>query len=342
MKPSTSSSATAGRDARFVHYLQQRCQQDRGYAARVKRADQPTGEAQLWDTLTAFHLDPADREAIWPYTLIAAAQARDDSEQHYRLPLGAALAALATDDPHNRSLQMRLQRLLVCRSGRELAQVLKPLLRYLQAQLPGELDYIGLLADLKQFSDAPQKVKARWAAQFWQAEDDAPALKQKSESACAAFVQHVLAGCQADTGYQAVLKRADNPTTEYQSWSLLGRLGVDLNDEDMRESCALIAAALARSKMEHEGDTALGRVIALSYPDGTRDLAAQTMLRHVLNCTTAAELRAVLRPLLALIRQRNKAGLCYHRLLFDLLSFSHKQEEIRQRWARDFYASAKK
>ena len=42
------------RSTAFVDYLCQRCPKDKGFAARLRRADNPATEYQCWDTLAAF------------------------------------------------------------------------------------------------------------------------------------------------------------------------------------------------------------------------------------------------------------------------------------------------
>ena len=62
------------------------------------------------------------------------------------------------------------------------------------------------------------------------------------------FVKEVLQQIHGDKGLSARLRRADNPDTEYQSWELLARYGINLEWESQRLPYTTIVAALARTK----------------------------------------------------------------------------------------------
>lgn len=151
------------------------------------------------------------------------------------------------------------------------------------------------------------------------------------------FISYLFEQCQKDKGFAARLRRASNPATEYQSWEILGRFGIDLENGYERRVFALVAAALANSRAEQNGVLTLGRAIALSFPDGNKSDQAATRLRRLLACDSSSEVCSVLRTLMTLVQSRVSQTLDYEQLLNDLLWFS---DRTKARWAQQFYARA--
>ncbi|NNM58935.1 MAG: type I-E CRISPR-associated protein Cse2/CasB [Legionellales bacterium] len=159
-----------------------------------------------------------------------------------------------------------------------------------------------------------------------------------------AFVDYIIKRCQSDNGFRAVLKRADNPTTEYQSWEALAGFGVNLEHQNTRLPHALIAAALARTKTEENGTGQIGQAIARCYDDGNKSDQAKAKLRRLLACNSTPEVCRILRPLFSLIESKSHIRLDYARLLNDLLWFNQEdgQTRIKARWAQHFYNHVEK
>ncbi|MDF0604422.1 type I-E CRISPR-associated protein Cse2/CasB [Neisseriaceae bacterium TC5R-5] len=170
-KPSTAQSPAPNRQQRFVQSLLQRCQQDKGLAAALRRADNPATEYQSWEFLAAHHIDLEQNSQRLPYTTIAAALARSKITHNGSLPLGQALARSypsEKNDQKNSPAKARLRRLLACNQLDELCPVLRPLLTLIDSRLPGQLDYARLLTELCYFERHPEQSKARWAQSFYQ------------------------------------------------------------------------------------------------------------------------------------------------------------------------------
>lgn len=159
------------------------------------------------------------------------------------------------------------------------------------------------------------------------------------ESREARFVAQVLARTQKDKGLAARLGRADNPTTEYQSWEFLAGFGIDLEQQGQRLPFVTVAAAMAKAKAERNGSLRLGQAIAGCYSDGAQSDQAKAKLRRLLACDELPELCRILRPLLALIASRVSAPLDYIRLLQQLRSFAFdaQRQRIQAQWAQEFY-----
>lgn len=152
-----------------------------------------------------------------------------------------------------------------------------------------------------------------------------------------AFVTFTIEQCQKDKGIAAKLKRADNPNTEYRCWEHLAAFHIDLEKEFERLPYATIAAAIAKSKAEHNGNIGIGRAIALCYEDGNASDQAKAKLRRLLACEAVDEVCRILRPLLSLIEAKAGLNLNYAQLLSDLLYFHSNPQLIKSRWAQDFY-----
>lgn len=163
---------------------------------------------------------------------------------------------------------------------------------------------------------------------------------EKASSPEARFVQVLIQRCQQDKGLAARLRRADNPSTEYQSWDFLASFGIDLEKPHQRLSYITVAAALAKAKLERNGSLKLGRAIADCYSDGNQSDQAKAKLRRVLACDELPELCRVLRPVLALIDSRVAQPLDFVDLLTQLRRFAYggdSAQRVKAQWAQTFY-----
>lgn len=154
------------------------------------------------------------------------------------------------------------------------------------------------------------------------------------------FINSIIQRCQEDKGLAARLRRADNPSTEYQSWELLAAYGVDLEKEWKRLPFATLAAAIAKAKIERNGNLGLGRAIAACYDDGWDNAQAKARLRRLLACDDLPELCRILRPLFSLIDSKAGRPLDYAHLLRQLQRFAFDAQRIKVQWAQEFYGNA--
>tara|TARA_R110001583_G_scaffold60475_2_gene179641 strand:- start:4041 stop:4598 length:558 start_codon:yes stop_codon:yes gene_type:complete len=165
----------------------------------------------------------------------------------------------------------------------------------------------------------------------------APTEAAAPPSKAARFVDGVLKRCQQDKGLAARLRRADNPSTEYQSWELLAAYNIDLEKSYERLPYAAVGSAMSRAKAERNGSMKLGQAIARCYDDGQESAQAKAKLRRLLACSDTGEACRILRGILTLIASRVSPPLDYARLLTQLLRFHWQPEKIKAQWAQEFY-----
>lgn len=152
------------------------------------------------------------------------------------------------------------------------------------------------------------------------------------------FVNFIMQRCTQDKGFAALVKRADNPNTEYYSWEILAPF-IDLTRRDKRIPYAYIAAALADGKITQNGHEGIGRLLALCYEQNGEQThkqnSAKLKLRRLLACQSGVEACTVLRGLFSLIRANGLAErLDYAALLRELIYFN---DDVKAKWASEFY-----
>jgi CRISPR system Cascade subunit CasB len=155
-----------------------------------------------------------------------------------------------------------------------------------------------------------------------------------------AFVEFIIDRCK-DKGTAAALRRADNPSTEYQSWEYLAAFNIDLETPQQRVPYAAIAASIAKAKIEHNGQSGIGTGIALCYDDGNQSEQAKAKLRRLLACDSCVEACRILRPLFSQIESKGSCKLDYGRLLNQLLRFDFDSQSVKSQWAADFFRQSK-
>ncbi|WP_299139128.1 type I-E CRISPR-associated protein Cse2/CasB [uncultured Vibrio sp.] len=151
----------------FVNYLFAQCERKKGFAARLRRADNPATEYQSWEALAKFSVNldiPSER---LPHALIAAAVAKSRTSANGAVSLGQAIALAYNEGVNSNQANARLRRLLACHDVEETCRILRPLITLIQSRVRDPLDYTALLKDLVWFNRDPQRTKARWAQQFY-------------------------------------------------------------------------------------------------------------------------------------------------------------------------------
>ena len=143
-----------------------RCKKDKGFAATLKRADNPDTAYQAWEILADFKVPLNVESKRLPYALVLAAVARSSRENDGNLGLGAALANAYQDDGGRDSdaAKVKLRRILACDDVIEVCQVLRPILQLICSRGVG-ISFEKLLKDLISFN--PEKTLACWAQYFF-------------------------------------------------------------------------------------------------------------------------------------------------------------------------------
>lgn len=163
--------ATPGRA--FVSYVIEKAGEDKGLAAALRRADNPATQYQSWAFLLGFHIDIEKDWKRVPYAAIAAAVARSKQQKDGSVPFMKALAQVypeqKIEDKDKGPAAARLRRLLACTSAVECCSVLRPMFALVRSKGADDIDYGGLLDDLLWFDSSQERIKARWATDFYQA-----------------------------------------------------------------------------------------------------------------------------------------------------------------------------
>lgn len=151
---------------RFVELTIKRCQQDNALAAALRRADNPATEYQSWEHLAAF-VDLDNTTQRLPYATVAAAIARAKATQNGSTPIGLAIAQCYEEGSQSDQAKAKLRRLLACGQVDEACRILRPLLSLIEAKTGSALNYAQLLNDLLYFNIDSQRIKSRWAMDFY-------------------------------------------------------------------------------------------------------------------------------------------------------------------------------
>lgn len=152
------------REQRFVDAVIERCEKDKGIAARLRRADNPATEYQSWELLGWFGVDIEKDYERLPFVTVAAAIAKAKAERNGTLTLGRAIAACYKDGSNDDQAKARVRRLLACSDLSEVCRILRPLLTLIDSRVGQPLDYVRLLQQLRFFN---HRSKTQWAQEFY-------------------------------------------------------------------------------------------------------------------------------------------------------------------------------
>lgn len=167
-KSPAASGKIKSREQRFVEIVIERCQNDKGLAARLRRADNPAMEYQSWELLGWFGVDLEKNHERLPFVSVAAAIAKSKSERNGSLCLGQAIGQCYKDGNKDDQAKARLRRLLACNELAEACRILRPVLTLIDSRVVQPLDYVRLLRQLRFFEyESGQRTKTQWAQEFY-------------------------------------------------------------------------------------------------------------------------------------------------------------------------------
>ena len=150
----------------FVETLVKLCG-DRGHAAALRRWWSPATEYQAFPSLGRL-----GALGDWRRSTVAALHAVHGQQQENGPGIGQAALLLGDRKDGEHPYDRHFRRLLAARTPEDLQSQLHRLVKRLRNEGIA-LDYIRLLRDLRFWSaDEGQKVKVRWAMEFWQAPAD--------------------------------------------------------------------------------------------------------------------------------------------------------------------------
>lgn len=168
IQQSETTADSENRERRFVETVIDRCQKDKGMAARLRRGDNPATEYQSWELLGWFGVDLEKDYERLPFLTIAAAIAKSKAELNGKLTLGRAIANCYEDGRESDQAKARLRRLLACNELTEACRILRPILTLINSKVGQPLDYIRLLRQLRFFGyESGHRTKTQWAQEFY-------------------------------------------------------------------------------------------------------------------------------------------------------------------------------
>lgn len=155
----------------YVNYVfdQVHKKQNKGYAAKLKKADSNATEVQSWEILASW-VNLEYTENTRAYGLIGSAISRNPVQNNGTIGIGKALwNSLDVKSEQEKSpAAARLRRILACQDKTELLRILPSTLRYLQSK-DINLDFARLLNEILwfNFEESREKTLTRWAMEFF-------------------------------------------------------------------------------------------------------------------------------------------------------------------------------
>lgn len=153
----------------FINSVFKRMKNDTAFCAAFKRADNPDLEYQCWEYLADLHIPKMELDKDYirlPYVTVFSAMAKSNQTNDGSFGLGRALFLAYDGDSESQPARMRLRRLISCDSTEEVCAVLRPILQFIISK-EVHISFEKLLADLKLFNLAKERITSKWAQQFY-------------------------------------------------------------------------------------------------------------------------------------------------------------------------------
>ncbi len=152
---------------RFVNDVIEKCSGDKGFAAHLRRADNPATEYQSWEILAYYGVDIEKEYQRLPFALVGAAIAKAKVTQNGKVKIGMAIARCYEDGSESSPARARIRRLLACEELSEVCRVLRSILSLVHSKTEQPIDYIMLLQQLLRFNWDRKRVQVQWAQDFY-------------------------------------------------------------------------------------------------------------------------------------------------------------------------------
>ncbi|MFP4363302.1 MAG: type I-E CRISPR-associated protein Cse2/CasB [Spirochaetia bacterium] len=165
---------TINKTESFIQYVLDKAnkQKNKGFAAKIKKADSEATEYQSWEILSRWVdlVSERDRRA---YGMMGASAVRSRVLVDGSLGLGTALRKTVESGVGEEGIEkspaaMRLRRLLTCKESLELLGVLRPVVRLLESkEIP--FSRSQLLNQILWFDrdESRERTRTRWAQDFY-------------------------------------------------------------------------------------------------------------------------------------------------------------------------------
>ena len=142
-----------------------------------------------------------------------------------------------------------------------------------------------------------------------------------------------------DRGKMAALRRAFSPHTQMDAWPVIADLGGDIQQPVYATVAALYATHPEESKAANFGATC--RQIALAGSVDTKlPESHERRFRRLIAADSAEQLGELLRAWIRLAASKG-VGVNYEQLFMDLWNWDWRADDIRVRWAAEFWPARK-
>ena len=142
-----------------------------------------------------------------------------------------------------------------------------------------------------------------------------------------------------DRGKMAALRRAFSPRNQMDAWPVIADLGGDIERPAYATVAALYATHPEEAKTANFGATC--RQIALhDSGDGKLPESYERRFRRLIAADSAEQLGELLRAWVRMAASKS-VGVNYEQLFTDLWNWDWRADDIRVRWAADFWPPRK-
>jgi CRISPR system Cascade subunit CasB len=148
------------------------------------------------------------------------------------------------------------------------------------------------------------------------------------------FIERLVKIC-ADRGSAAELRRFWSPATRHYAYPVLGRLGV----ANPQLPDAIVAALYAVNPQHANGGPSLGKACLKLAGGSLKADGFESFERHMRRLLASGDLAEVGGQLQRILKRldRDSIALDYNKLAWNLRNWAKKSDEVKTRWAMDFW-----